>query len=65
MSFFFVQMANPQRDMFSFFGCPTNEEIKERRQRGINVSKASEKITGAFPTRPDFSRRLLKMQLTY
>ena len=46
MSFFFIQMADPQLGMFSFFSGLTDEEIAERWQRGIYARKAPKKITG-------------------
>ena len=46
MPFFFIQLADPQLGMFSFFSGLTDEEIEERKQRGINVRKAPKVITG-------------------
>jgi hypothetical protein len=46
MPFFFIQLADPQLGMFSFFSALTDEEIEERRQRGINVRKAPKVKTG-------------------
>ncbi|MCH8062279.1 MAG: metallophosphoesterase [Chloroflexi bacterium] len=46
MPFFFIQLADPQLGMFSFFSGLTEEEIEERRQRGINARKAPKVITG-------------------
>ena len=46
MPFFFIQLADPQLGMFSSISRLTDEEIEERRQRGINVRKAPKVITG-------------------
>ena len=46
MSFFFIQMADPQFGMFSSVSELTGQEVEERRLRGINVRKAPERITG-------------------
>ena len=46
MSFFFVQMADPQFGMFAFFSTLTDEEVEERRRRQLFVRKAPEIITG-------------------
>ena len=46
MPFFFIQLADPQLGMFSFFSGLTDEEIEERGRRGINVRKAPKVITG-------------------
>ena len=46
MSLFFIQMADPQLGMFAFFSGLTDDEIEERRRRGINARKAPAKITG-------------------
>ena len=43
---FFIQMADPQLGMFSFFSNLPDEEIEARRQRGINARKAPKKLTG-------------------
>lgn len=46
MSFFFIQMADPQLGLFSFLSDLTDEEIEERRQRDIIVRKAPKKTMG-------------------
>ena len=46
MSLFFIQMADPQLGMFALFSGLTDDEIEERRRRGINARKAPAKITG-------------------
>ncbi len=46
MPFFFIQLADPQLGMFSFISGLTDEEIEDRRQRGINVRKAPKVATG-------------------
>ena len=46
MSFHFIQMADPQLGMFASVSGLTDEEVDERRSRGVLVRKAPEKITG-------------------
>lgn len=46
MSFFFIQMADPQFGMFAFISGLTDEEVEERKQRGIDVMKAPRKFAG-------------------
>ena len=46
MSFFFVQMADPQFGMFASISQLDEAAIEERRKRGINVRLAEKKITG-------------------
>ena len=45
-SFQFAQMADPQFGMFADMSRYTDEEIAERRARGLNVRKAARPITG-------------------
>ncbi len=45
-SFHFVQMADPQFGMFAAMSRHTDEEIAERRARGLNVRKAPRPISG-------------------
>ena len=46
MSFYFIQMADPQFGMFSALSELTDGEIADRRSRGLIVRKATEKIVG-------------------
>lgn len=46
MSFSFVQMSDPQFGMFASVSSYTEQEIEERRQRGILMRKAPGPITG-------------------
>ena len=45
-SFQFIQMADPQFGMFADMSRHTDEEIAERRARGLNVRKAARPISG-------------------
>ncbi len=46
MSFFFIQMADPQFGFFAAVSQLSPEQIEERRQRGLLVRLAPKKITG-------------------
>jgi 3',5'-cyclic AMP phosphodiesterase CpdA len=46
MSFFFIQMADPQFGMFAAFSELSEAEVRERRQRGLNVKLAPRRIAG-------------------
>jgi 3',5'-cyclic AMP phosphodiesterase CpdA len=46
MSFFFIHMADPQFGFFASVSQLNQEQIDERRQRGVYVRLAPEKITG-------------------
>ena len=46
MTFSFVQMSDPQFGMYASVSSYTEQEIEERRQRGILMRKAPEPITG-------------------
>ena len=46
MSFNFVQMSDPQFGMYASVSSYSDEEIEERRQRGILMRKAQEPISG-------------------
>lgn len=46
MSFHFVQMADPQFGMFASVSEYTDEDIQQRRARGLLFRKAPERITG-------------------
>ncbi len=46
MSFFFIQMADPQFGFFAAVSQLNPEQIEERRQRGLLVRLAPKKITG-------------------
>ena len=43
MSFYFIQMADPQFGMFAALSELTDGEIADRRSRGLIVRKATEK----------------------
>ncbi|MDP6419970.1 MAG: metallophosphoesterase [SAR202 cluster bacterium] len=46
MSFFFVQMTDPQFGMFAFFSELTEDEVEEYRRRELFARHAPEKVTG-------------------
>ena len=46
MSFFFIQMADPQFGMFAAFSRLGEPEVQECRERGLNVKLAQRTITG-------------------
>lgn len=46
MSFYFVQMADPQFGMFASISELTDVEIQDRRKRGLFMRKAPKKLTG-------------------
>ena len=46
VSFFFIQMADPQFGMFAALSLLSAEQVDERRRGGLYVRLAPEKITG-------------------
>ena len=58
MPFLFMQLADPQLGMFSSISGLTDQEIEERRQRGINVRKAPKVTTGFVEETGLFTRAI-------